>query len=884
MPTQVQFRRGTTAQNNNFVGAVGELSIDIDRGVIRVHNGSTHGGTEMVSTIGTVTNAINLVGGAAGSLPYQSANNTTSFLPIGSAGYVLATDGTNISWTSLSSLTSGSGVNANNVFVNTPLNSDNLYLVGSTANGDYESLEADTGANAPYYNVQSGLFVNSTLTVSKNVLPSNNNINLGSLTNPFHSLYVTTGSIYIGSTVITGSANGGISINESLIVTNDTIGTLIANSATNIVGGLTGQFLYQTAPGVTSFVNTSNIYVNSSVNAQTLYGGTAGQIVYQSAANTTAFAGPGTAGQILVSAGTSAPTYTSTGSIYVGNATTANVLNPGNTSTQQVGFSAIAGKILSSNTQTQTVGFADIAGSILAANTTTQAVGFANVSGSILANNTASQYVGFANESNNIIGGTAGQLVYQSGVGATAFAGPGTAGQILVSAGTSSPTYTNTITIQIGFADTAGKLLAANTATQAVGFANVAGKLLAANTQTQAVGFADTTGRLLPANTSSQYVGYANESNNLLGGATGQFAYQTSLNSTGFISTSNIYVNNAVNADTVRGGTTGAVVYQSSAGVTSFLALSGTTNSLVAAGTSGPQYVTQVQAQNGGTASYTTSTGQNLVVTQGGIGVTGASYFDNNIGVGGSMYVAGDLYVEGTQFVVNSTSISSGDKTLILSTASTTAISASNSGIQIGTTPYISFLYDGVANWASSGGIQANTTTNATSTSSGAIISAGGVGVAKDIYVGGNATVNGNETVNGTLTHNGLVMTAGGNVDQIYSSTRLLTLTTNWQATGISGSALTTGSYIVQILANDTVTGGGEVNTYYTGVMSWYGGQTGENSYNEIVLHRAGAAEGAGNIFLRVYEVNGGTLSLQIAGTTNNIGASNYTFSFRRMI
>ena len=520
----------------------------------------------------------------------------------------------------------------------------------------------------------------------------------------------------------------------------------------------------------------------------------------------------------------------------------------------------------------------------MAANTTTQAVGFANVSGSILANNTASQYVGFANESNNIIGGTAGQLVYQSGVGATAFAGPGTAGQILVSAGTSSPTYTNTITIQIGFADTAGKLLAANTATQAVGFANVAGKLLAANTQTQAVGFADTTGRLLPANTGSQYVGYANESNNLLGGATGQFAYQTSLNSTGFISTSNIYVNNAVNADTVRGGTTGAVVYQSSAGVTSFLALSGTTNSLVAAGTSGPQYVTQVQAQNGGTASYTTSTGQNLVVTQGGIGVTGASYFDNNIGVGGSMYVAGDLYVEGTQFVVNSTSISSGDKTLILSTASTTAISASNSGIQIGTTPYISFLYDGVANWASSGGIQANTTTNATSTSSGAIISAGGVGVAKDIYVGGNATVNGNETVNGTLTHNGLVMTAGGNVDQIYSSTRLLTLTTDWQATGISGSALTTGSYIVQILANDTVTGGGEVNTYYTGVMSWYGGQTGENSYNEIVLHRAGAAEGAGNIFLRVYEVNGGTLSLQIAGTTNNIGASNYTFSFRRMI
>ena len=29
MPTQVQFRRGTTTQNNSFTGAVGELSVDV---------------------------------------------------------------------------------------------------------------------------------------------------------------------------------------------------------------------------------------------------------------------------------------------------------------------------------------------------------------------------------------------------------------------------------------------------------------------------------------------------------------------------------------------------------------------------------------------------------------------------------------------------------------------------------------------------------------------------------------------------------------------------------------------------------------------------------------------------------------------------------------
>jgi len=48
MPTIVQFRRGTTAQNNSFTGAVGELSIDLDLDVIRVHDGVTLGGFPLV--------------------------------------------------------------------------------------------------------------------------------------------------------------------------------------------------------------------------------------------------------------------------------------------------------------------------------------------------------------------------------------------------------------------------------------------------------------------------------------------------------------------------------------------------------------------------------------------------------------------------------------------------------------------------------------------------------------------------------------------------------------------------------------------------------------------------------------------------------------------
>ena len=44
MPTQLQLRRGTTAQNNAFTGAAGELSYDTEVDTIRVHDGSTAGG------------------------------------------------------------------------------------------------------------------------------------------------------------------------------------------------------------------------------------------------------------------------------------------------------------------------------------------------------------------------------------------------------------------------------------------------------------------------------------------------------------------------------------------------------------------------------------------------------------------------------------------------------------------------------------------------------------------------------------------------------------------------------------------------------------------------------------------------------------------------
>jgi len=44
MSTQVQFRRGTTAETASFIGAVGEVTVDTSKNTCVVHNASTLGG------------------------------------------------------------------------------------------------------------------------------------------------------------------------------------------------------------------------------------------------------------------------------------------------------------------------------------------------------------------------------------------------------------------------------------------------------------------------------------------------------------------------------------------------------------------------------------------------------------------------------------------------------------------------------------------------------------------------------------------------------------------------------------------------------------------------------------------------------------------------
>lgn len=125
------------------------------------------------------------------------------------------------------------------------------------------------------------------------------------------------------------------------------------------------------------------------------------------------------------------------------------------------------------------------------------------------------------------------------------------------------------------------------------------------------------------------------------------------------------------------------------------------------------------------------------------------------------------------------------------------------------------------------------------------------------------------------------------NKDGVYEATAILTITEDWQDTPIKAAYIPTGTYIVQIKANDSAVGGGHTNEYYSGVMSWYSDNTDSVVFDEIVMHRAGAGVGSGTLFLRVIRTETADtddLKLQVAGTTTNSGVSSYTFKFRRLL
>ena len=247
------------------------------------------------------------------------------------------------------------------------------------------------------------------------------------------------------------------------------------------------------------------------------------------------------------------------------------------------------------------------------------------------------------------------------------------------------------------------------------------------------------------------------------------------------------------------------------------------------------------------TDSINTQTGA-FVVT-GGVGIGKNLWVGGNTNVLGSMYLTGDLYVDGTQTIIDSTRIQTGDKGIYLSTSSSNAGLAVNSGLYIGNTtaPYASMLFDGINAWVSQGNIipstsggwnLGNNTTpwntlysitarfsgavESTTTQTGSLQVVGGAGVGKSLTVGNTATVQ-STLFNLTAATGNAIYTPGG------IGAKYLSIDTNGY---INGSPIVTvanigayaynGGYVANaIIINSTTNATAALNT---GSLVNYGG------------------------------------------------------------
>jgi hypothetical protein len=119
-----------------------------------------------------------------------------------------------------------------------------------------------------------------------------------------------------------------------------------------------------------------------------------------------------------------------------------------------------------------------------------------------------------------------------------------------------------------------------------------------------------------------------------------------------------------------------------------------------------------------------------------------------------------------------------------------------------------------------------------------------------------------------------------------FSYTSSVTLSPTWQNTGVSSTNLGTGAYLVTCNADDFGVGGGQYNCTYTGLMYFFAGGTNGSDANEIVLHHTGHADNGRYIYLRTLSTVSadGKTYLQISGNGTNSGASNYQFTFKKLL
>ena len=395
------------------------------KGGVGIGGGLYVGGTITATTFvgafsGSATQANNLNNGLSGQIPIQATTGQTTFIPAGSAGYLLQWNSNfTATWVTTSTMVVGL---ADSVKNNPTTTAANYYL-------------HFVGANSATYQTPG---TTSTVFVD----PSTGYLNATRFVGSGAGLTATSvpNSALQGSGQLTVTAGTGLN-GGGLVALGGTV-TLGNNGVTSFSGGTTGL---TPASATTGSVTLAGVLSLASGGTSATLVASAGSVVYGTA-TAMAFNTAGTAGQLLVSAGTNAPAFTNTATIRVGFADTATY------STNLLGGSQGGIPIQSAGGATQFIPLGT-SGYVLTAGSTT-------ATWSALSGLTA----GSSTTATNIANGVAGSIPIQNAAGSTTFISSGTVNQLLVQ-GTNTATWVTAGTVTVGTAtNVSGGYITATTA------------------------------------------------------------------------------------------------------------------------------------------------------------------------------------------------------------------------------------------------------------------------------------------------------------------------------------------------------------------------------------------------------------------------------------
>jgi hypothetical protein len=138
MSTQIQYRRGSSAQTSSFTGALGEITVDTTNKVVVVHDGATAGGFSGVSTTATQTLTNKTLSSAVltGTLTANSG--------VGSSGQYLESTGSGVRWSTIDATSIQNGTSAMTVIAS----GGNIRAnVAGATNTTFTSTEANVAVN-----------------------------------------------------------------------------------------------------------------------------------------------------------------------------------------------------------------------------------------------------------------------------------------------------------------------------------------------------------------------------------------------------------------------------------------------------------------------------------------------------------------------------------------------------------------------------------------------------------------------------------------------------------------------------------------------------------------------------------------------------------------